>query len=68
MLANHMLLEFSKGEAHFITKALEYYIDNLWSQKENEEDEEDLDEVSEVDAHIEVAEKIITKFKETKLH
>ena len=65
MLANHMLLEFSKGEAHFITKSLEYYIDNLWSQKENEED---LDEVSEVDAHIEVAEKIITKFKETKLH
>ena len=60
-----MLLEFSKGEAYFITTALEYYIDNLWSQKENEED---LDhEVSEVDA-IEVAEKILAKFNNTQLH
>ena len=60
MLNNRMLLEFSKGEAHFITEVLEYYVKNLWS--------DDVDQWSEVDAHIEVAEKIITKFKETKLH
>ena len=59
-MKNHLTLEFSKGEAHFITQALQSYIDNMWSG--------DMEEWGNVDAHIEVAEQIIEKFKEVKLH
>lgn len=59
-MKNHLTLEFSKGEAYFITQALQAYIDNMWSG--------DMEEWGNVDAHIEVAEQIIKKFKEVQLH
>ena len=59
-MKTHLTLEFSKGEAYFITQALQAYIDNMWS--------EEMEEWGNVDAHIEVAEQIIEKFKEVQLH
>ena len=60
-MKNHLTLEFSKGEAYFITQALQAYIDN-WTFPTGF-----MEEWGNVDAHIEVAEQIIEKFKEVQL-